>query len=578
MDAATNTKVKKKGKKKWWIPVLLILLAGGAALYFFVLRDKTANKPKTNSNVTYETQDVERHDIVSTITGSGTLEAADSYLVATHVEGDILTAPFEEGDKVEKGKVLYTLDSSDISSNLEQAQLSYRQSQRSYNKKMESVEDLNVTTEHAGRLLDLNVEVGDEITPNQVLATVRDTDHMLLKVSFPADEAAAFMKGQTAVITMDSTFETLSGTIYEISPLDTVLSGNRLVREVSIEVQNPGGLSTIQTASAAVGAAESVAPGSFTYEDEGTISAKISGTIKEIRFKEGDRVEKNALVFVLQSDTLDEEIQAAKESLRKAEISLQNTYNQLDKYTIKSPISGTIVDKNYKAGETTEANKTLCSIYDLSYLTMTLSVDELDISNISVGQTVELTADAVSGNKYEGTVTKVSVAGTSSNGVATYPVTIRIDEAEGLRPGMTMDATIVLQSASDVLAIPANALQRGNTVLVTKDSPSAVNGTEPRNEAAKEQFVSVEVSVGASDDEYVEITSGLQEGDKIGIRVRNRNNQQQQGGMMGMFGGNMGGNNNRNRGGNWGGNYNRNRSGSSNSSGRNSSRSGGSRS
>ena len=115
-------------------------------------------------------------------------------------------------------------------------------------------------------------------------------------------------------------------------------------------------------------------------------------------------------------------------------------------------------------------------------------------------------------------------------------------------------------------------------MLVTKDSPSAVNGTEPRNEAAKEQFVSVEVTTGASDDEYIEITSGLQEGDKIGIRVRNRNNQQQQGGMMGMFGGNMGGGNNRNRNGNWGGNNNRNRNNSNSSSSRSSSRSGGNRS
>jgi multidrug efflux pump subunit AcrA (membrane-fusion protein) len=56
---------------------------------------------------------------------------------------------------------------------------------------------------------------------------------------------------------------------------------------------------------------------------------------------------------------------------------------------------------------------------------------------------------------YEGTVTKVSVAGTSSGGVTTYPVTIRIDETEGLMPGMNVDATIELSSASGVLAIPA---------------------------------------------------------------------------------------------------------------------------
>ncbi len=541
-QATGMKKNKKKGKIKWIVIALLLLAAAAAAVFF--LRGKKTKRPAQNVTVTYEKQAVERHDITSAITGSGTLEAANSYLVATHVEGNILTAPFEEGDVVEKGQVLYTLDSSDISTNLEQAQISYRQSQRSYEKKMESLEDLNVKTEHSGRVLDIAVEVGEEIVKGQTLATVRDTDYMHLKVSFPADEAAAFTKGQTATVTMDSTFETLGGTIYDISPLDTVMAGNRLVREVTIEVKNPGGLSTIQSASAAVGTSESVAPGSFTYKDEGTIVSEINAKIKEIRCKEGDRVEKDALTFVLESETLADEIQAAKDSFRNAEISLQSRYDQLDKYTIKSPIAGTVVDKSYKAGESTEANKTLCSIYDLSYQVMTLGVDELDISNITAGQEVELTAEAVGGKKYTGTVTKVSVAGSSSNGVATYPVTIRIDETDGLRPGMTVDATIVLNSASDVLAIPAAALQRGNTVLVTKDSPSAANGTKPRDEAAAEEFVSVEVTIGASDDEYIEVTSGLQEGDQIGIRVRNRNNQQQ-GGMnfMGMMGG---GGNNRN--------------------------------
>lgn len=145
-------------------------------------------------------------------------------------------------------------------------------------------------------------------------------------------------------------------------------------------------------------------------------------------------MDKNQVIVVLSSDTLADEIQSASESLRNAELSLESQYDQLDDYTITSPISGTIIDKNYKAGETTESNQVLCSIYDLSYLTMTLSVDELDIADIAVGQTVSITADAVEDATYEGVVTKVSVAGTSSGGVTTYPVTIRIDETDGLLP------------------------------------------------------------------------------------------------------------------------------------------------
>ena len=150
---------------------------------------------------------------------------------------------------------------------------------------------------------------------------------------------------------------------------------------------------------------------------------------------------------------------------------------------------------------------------------MTLSVDELDIANIAVGQTVSVTADAVEDRTYTGTVTKVSVAGTSTGSATTYPVTIRIDETDGLLPGMSVDATIELDSASDVLTIPAAALNRGNTVLVTADSPSAVNGTAvagPEGEdSTNSDYVSVPVTTGVSDDDYVEITSGLEEGDMV---------------------------------------------------------------
>ena len=57
---------------------------------------------------------------------------------------------------------------------------------------------------------------------------------------------------------------------------------------------------------------------------------------------------------------------------------MENTQKQLENYTITSPISGTVIDKEYKSGDTVESGKTLCTIYDLSYLTFTMYVDELE--------------------------------------------------------------------------------------------------------------------------------------------------------------------------------------------------------
>ena len=523
---------KKPGKKRRWkkFAVAGVALVVAAGVGWQMLSPGQSSAAAATS---YTTAEVTRMDVSSSITGSGTLEAADSYSVTTLIEGSILTADFEEGDEVEEGTILYTIDSSDASNSLEQAEISLNQAQRSYNNQLESQEDLTITAPVAGQVYSIDVEVGDDVTAGETVATIRDSQTMSLEVSFPADDASSFYVGQSATVTLDSTFETLTGTISEISGTDTVLTGNVIVRTVTIDVSNPGGLSTEQTASAAVGTATSTASGTFTYKEEETVTAEVSGEVSSIRVSEGDQVSSGQTLIVLTSDDLDDSLQSASESLRNAEISLENQYENLDDYTITSPIKGTIVDKNYNAGETTEANQVLCTIYDLSYLTMTLSVDELDIASIEVGQSVSIVADAVEDTTYTGTVTKVSVAGTSSGSATTYPVTIRIDETDGLLPGMSVDATIELASAEDVLAIPSAALNRGDTVLVTADSPSAANGTlvESTTEDG-EDYYSVEVTTGVSGDDYIEIVSGLQEGDTV-VYIPTSSSSSEMGMMMG---------------------------------------------
>ena len=531
---------KKPGKKRRWkkFAVAGVALVVAAGVGWQML---SPGQSSAASATSYTTAEVTRMDVSSSITGSGTLEAADSYSVTTLIEGSILTADFEEGDEVEEGTILYTIDSSDASNSLEQAEISLNQAQRSYNNQLESQEDLIITSPVSGQVYSIDVEVGDAVAAGETVATIRDSQTMSLEVSFPADAAASFYVGQSAIVTLDSTFETLTGTISEISGTDTVLTGNVIVRTVTIDVSNPGGLSTEQTASAAVGTATSTASGTFTYKEEETVTAEVSGEVSSIRVSEGDQVSSGQTLIVLTSDDLDDSLQSASESLRNAEISLENQYENLDDYTITSPIKGTIVDKNYNAGETTEANEVLCTIYDLSYLTMTLSVDELDIASIEVGQSVSIVADAVEDTTYTGTVTKVSVAGTSSGSATTYPVTIRIDETDGLLPGMSVDATIELASAEDVLAIPSAALNRGDTVLVTADSPSAANGTlvESTTEDG-EDYYSVEVTTGVSGDDYIEIVSGLQEGDTVAY-IPTSSSSSEMGMMGGMPGGMPGG-------------------------------------
>ena len=182
-----------KRRRRGWVKkvialVLVCAIAGGGAWYFLGSGDNRAAAADT----TYTTAAVERRTITSTITGSGTLEAADSYSVTTLLEGTILTANFEEGDQVEKDTVLYTIDSTDAENSLEQSQISVSQAQRNYNSALESLDDLTVAADVAGRIYSLDVEVGDEINAGEQVATIRNSDVMELTVSFPADDAQGF--------------------------------------------------------------------------------------------------------------------------------------------------------------------------------------------------------------------------------------------------------------------------------------------------------------------------------------------------------------------------------------------------
>ena len=502
-EAKSGASAFAKKNWKWLVPVVVVAAAG--AVFLIGGGNKAAS-----GDVTYAETTPVRQDVSNSLSGTGTLNPANTYTVKSLVDGKILTGGFEEGDKVEEGDVLYTIDSSDASTNLEKASIALQQAQRSYDK---TVDLQYVRAEVDGTVSSLKVAKGDQVTSGQEVAVIRDSSKMLLNLLFPAADAANFSVGQSADVVLDGTFETLKGTVTAVTGTDELSTGNLLVRTVTIRVNNAGGLTTAQAATASINGVSSIASATFAYQAERTLTALASGTVSAINVQEGDAVSKGDILIELTGDDLTESIQSASESLRSAEISMQNQQDNMSNYTITSPISGTIIEKDAKQGDALTSGSTLCVIYDLSYLEMVINVDELQIGALSVGQKVQLTADAVTDKTYVGTVTRVSMKGSSSGGTTTYPITIRIDDTDGLRPGMNANAEIVVAEASNALVVPNAAVIRGGYVLVSKKSPSAANAVEDMD--APDGYVYVKVETGVSDDSYTEIKSGLQEDDTV---------------------------------------------------------------
>ena len=158
-------------------------------------------------------------------------------------------------------------------------------------------------------------------------------------------------------------------------------------------------------------------------------------------------------------------------------------------------------------------------IYDLSALTFDINIHELDINKIQVGQQVEITSDALDGQSFTGTVDKVNINGTTSNGVTTYPVTVRIDSSpQELKPGMNISARIIVEDAGQVLCIPVEAVSRGQNgvSLVKVAGPGALD--EAGSLADPSKLEAREVTLGRNDESFIEVLSGLEEGETVFIQ------------------------------------------------------------
>lgn len=573
-DQKLTWKEKRAGRKrnakggKWIVMIILLLIAIiGGALYWqnYSRKAKQASADAGARN----TSTVTKGSLTSELSSSGTISPKDTYSITSLVEGEVIAADFEEGDQVVEGQILYQIDVSSMESELTSANNSLERASNSYDQALadyqEALSDYSGNTyksTRSGFIQTLNIEAGDKVSSNTDLAAIYNDQTMKMKVPFLSGEAALIGAGSQGVITLTDTGEQLAGVVTAVSNMDEVLDGGRLVRYVTLEVANPGGLTTGHTAVVTIGEFTSAQEGSFEPVTNTTMKADISGSVEveALLVHEGDYVTAGTPIFRMKSKDAEKIIQSYKDAMDQAQEKVESAQSKVDStrdsyenYTITAPISGQVISKSIKAGDniskSSSGSTTMAVIYDLSEVTFEMSVDELDVRSVAVGQKVEITADAVEGKIFTGTVTNISLESSQSNGVTNYPVTVTLDEVGDLLPGMNVDGRIILDEAKDTLMIPVDALMRGNRVYVKDDTVTEAQGGIPAG------FRAVEVETGLVNDEYVEILSGLEEGETVYVSESSKNStaamMMPMGGAMGTQGG-MGGQGG-NRGGTQGG-------------------------
>jgi len=203
----------------------------------------------------------------------------------------------------------------------------------------------------------------------------------------------------------------------------------------------------------------------------------------------------------------------AEANILTAQGNYQNAVATLEKRILRAPADGTITKIDARVGDLAQALKSVMTLQDVENLYVEANINEANISDVVIGQPVTIFFDATGPEmSYKGSVTSIDISSTLVSGVVNYKVKVAIDGKVVVRPGMTASMTILVAEKNSVIAIPARFIRELNgDKYVTVLTDAKKHKTENRN-----------ITLGLNaDGGYVEVISGLQDGDQIVGEVKN---------------------------------------------------------
>ncbi|XJZ28776.1 efflux RND transporter periplasmic adaptor subunit [Bacillota bacterium Lsc_1132] len=282
---------------------------------------------------------------------------------------------------------------------------------------------------------------------------------------------------------------------------------------------------------------------------KGKLEVKVSGsgTIQPVTSED--------IKASISNNSIEEVLVSAGETVKKGDELITFTDGS---DPITAPADGVMTTIAVAAGERVTAGQVVAHLTNYNDLKAVVQIDELDIPKVQLNQTVSLKVNAYPDQSYTGKVTAIANEGTTTNGVSSFDVTIGLDQAQNLKVGMSAEASILTASKDNALYVPLEAIHTVNNqkfVLLASGSISGQNGTMQQRKTVK---------TGLANEDYVEITEGLTEGETVRLpqlatntttnSAQGRFTQGGLGGEMNRINGIGGGGANRNGAGGRGGN------------------------
>ncbi|OAS17397.1 efflux RND transporter periplasmic adaptor subunit [Paenibacillus oryzisoli] len=523
----------KAGSKKRWLIVALAAILCGAGTYYYV--HNNAKPAATAAQQT--TMKVTKGAISMAVSGTSQLDAKDKQNIVIPIEGIIKTMNLTQNQAVKKGDVLVELSVPSTETNLKEAQVTLGQLESDLAELKSEQGNMSVSAPMSGKItLNANFDVGSQVNKTTKIGTISDTTQFKVKLPFSLQEAVQLKKGDPVELSVDGYLLSKVGAVDTIGhEISADANGNKVVL-VDVLVDNDGTLSAGLKVKGSIGSGTTKIASSdqaeLAYVRTASIFSEASGTVKTLKFKDGDTIKQGDLIVTLFNDDLQKNVVAKQSAIESQKIRVSDAQQKVDQLTIKAPFDGVFsadfansknnVLRNYPVGAQINANTTLGAVASLSTMQLAIAVDELDLTSVKVGQKVNVKVDAIAGKTFTGEVTSVSNVGTTTNGVTTYDAVVAIPNTaqNDLKYAMTATAEILIQDKKDILVLPIQVVTttRGKSTVTVKKADGT---TEER-----------ELKVGIRSKTQVEVLDGVKEGDEVVMPVRRATtttNQQGQG-------------------------------------------------
>ena len=484
---------KKQRRRKVVRTVIIVIAVIAAILVLLVLNLRRSVEQKfaaaEKEVLTYQ---VAPGTIQTLVTGTGVLEQVDQEEIKVPAGVEIDEVFPEAGDLVTEGELLAKVDMASVMSALSDTQSQLKTLDRSINSAKDDTASTTLTAGVSGRVKKIYAEIGDDVSScmaeHGALALLSLDGYLAVDI-----EAEGPARGDAVTVTR-ADGSVVSGLVEQArkGQLTVLVSDDGPLYDEEVTVADSSG---------------TVLGKGNLYIHSPLAVTGYAGTVSGITARENAKVQSTSGIVTL----TDTKTSANYDALLRQREELEETF--MDLLTIYrdgallSKMDGLVSSVEYDEDTfTSTVENQILTLYPQKQMSVTISVDETDILSLKEGQEAEIEVSSVSEDKFSGTVTEISKVADTSSGVTQYSAELTLDREEGMLAGMTANVSVHIQGTENALIIPVDALHQNSAAYYVY---TAYNSEAHRYEGR------VEVTIGMQNDDFVEITSGLNEGDTV---------------------------------------------------------------